>query len=193
MYHRTELRFFAREIEACFEYRPHWYGEGEVRGLVLEYYTVLRSVLRGHPLLRRCLKRCRHCGIFFLTHPRNASRQDLRCPFGCREWHRKRSSAERSTSYYRRHPDEKRRHNRNRYLHGAKSAEEVLPAARASRSEEAPSPIVKHVRMVVSLIEGRQVSFEEIGEMLASNWRQRPMVRRRRVDYVVERLNKDPP
>ncbi len=31
---------------------------------------LLRSLLRAKPHLRACLTRCRHCGIFFLTHPR---------------------------------------------------------------------------------------------------------------------------
>jgi hypothetical protein len=61
---------------------------------------VLRSVLRSQSDLRRCLSRCQHCRIFFLTHPRNAGRSDLRCPFGCREAHRKQRSTERSVAYY---------------------------------------------------------------------------------------------
>jgi hypothetical protein len=73
-----------------------------VRSVALSYYYVLRSILRDHPELRgRCLTRCCHCGIFFLTHPRNAGRQDLRCPFGCREAERRQRSTERSVAYYR--------------------------------------------------------------------------------------------
>ena len=53
-----------------------------VAPLVLSYYVVLRSVLRLKPWLRKCLARCRHCGIFFLTDVRNAGRQDLGCPLG---------------------------------------------------------------------------------------------------------------
>lgn len=52
-------------------------------------------------MLRRCLTRCRHCRIFFLTHPRNAGRKDLRCPFGCSQAHRRKESIRRSTEYYR--------------------------------------------------------------------------------------------
>ena len=62
---------------------------------------VLRSVLIAKPHRRKCLSRCRHCGIFFLTHPRNAGRKDLRCPFGCRRAHRRQESIRRSTEYYR--------------------------------------------------------------------------------------------
>ena len=72
-----------------------------VAPLVLSYYVVLRSVLRLKPWLRKCLARCRHCGIFFLTDVRNAGRQDLGCPFGCRQAHRRRQSTRRSVDYYR--------------------------------------------------------------------------------------------
>jgi hypothetical protein len=69
--------------------------------MVLQYYYVLRSVLLASPHLRQCLTRCKHCRIFFLTHPRNAGRSDLMCPFGCRQAHRKECSTKRSTEYYR--------------------------------------------------------------------------------------------
>ena len=44
---------------------------------------------------------CCHCGIRFLTHPRNANRRNLRCPFGCREHHRRQQANERSKKHYR--------------------------------------------------------------------------------------------
>jgi hypothetical protein len=39
---------------------------------------------------------CKHCGIRFFTHPRNAGREDLSCPFGCREHHHRQLGKERS-------------------------------------------------------------------------------------------------
>jgi len=51
--------------------------------------------------LHGCAVRCCHCGIRFFTHPRNADRQDLRCPFGCRQTRRKQRSNERSKALYR--------------------------------------------------------------------------------------------
>jgi hypothetical protein len=44
---------------------------------------------------------CADCGIRFLTHRRNAGRRNLRCPFGCRQHHRRQRSCQRSTAYYR--------------------------------------------------------------------------------------------
>ena len=48
-----------------------------------------------------CLVRCCHCGILFLADRRNHNRENLGCPFGCREAHRRRASAARSMAYYR--------------------------------------------------------------------------------------------
>lgn len=148
--------------------------------------------LQERARLRSCLKRCRHCRIYFLTHPRNAGRNDLRCPFGCREAHRKQRSTRRSVEYYRGGKGKLKKsiQNRNRYLI-AKAGEE--PKGTAVKGEQEVTPILKYVRMVVSLIEGRAVSWVEMGRMLARNWRQHPIGRWRRVLYVVRRLNKDPP
>jgi hypothetical protein len=149
-------------------------------------------VIRTNPPLVCCLKRCRHCRIFFLTHPCNAGRNDLRCPFGCRKTHRKRASASRAASYYRKHPDEKRRHNRNRYLSEAKD-ERGIEEEKQGLVEEWSRPIIKHVRMVVSLIEGRRVSLDEVVGMVKRISRQHSLTRWRRMDYVVSQLNKGPP
>jgi predicted HTH domain antitoxin len=53
--------------------------------------------------------------------------------------------------------------------------------------------LVEYVRRVVSLIERRRVSLEEIGEMLARMLRQHMIVRRKKVDQVIAWLKKDPP
>ena len=34
------------------------------------------------------------------THPRTPGRRELRCPFGCRQHHRRQGSSQRSTAYY---------------------------------------------------------------------------------------------
>ena len=62
------------------------------------------------------LTHCAHCGIEFLTDPRNAGRTDLRCPFGCRRHHYRQCSGERSAAYYRTRFGKfrKKRHNARR-------------------------------------------------------------------------------
>ncbi len=159
---------------------------------------LLRSVLRAKPHLRACLSRCRHCRIFFLTHPRNAGRRNLRCPFGCREAHRKQQSTQRSVAYYRDPQGKKKKCalNQRRVSKGAADRPRaVRPVAPTLRNEwaDGPQPMVEHVRMVVSLIEARAVSHTEIREMLQRVLRQHRMCRRRKIDHAVAWLNENPP
>ena len=162
--------------------------------LVLEYYLLLRSVLRAKPRLRACLTRCGHCGIFFLTDPRNAGRQDLGCPFGCREAHRKQQSTRRSVAYYRDPQGRKKKsalnQRRTRPAAPGPAADASVPPPGSAQWNEA---MVAHVRMVSSLIEGRWVSRQEILELLARVLRQHTMCRRRKIDQALAWLKAHPP
>jgi hypothetical protein len=173
-----------------FHFRPDWYHQGEACALVKQYYVVLRSVLRSRPDLRRCLRRCRHCRIFFLTHPRNAGRRDLRCPFGCREAHRKQRSTARSVAYYATAEGKvkKKMQNGKRVQRGVRA--DAIPA---TEGPELRAGIVSYVAMVASLIEGRRVSAPEMLQRLVRAMRQHRMARRRRMDYVVAQLQKHGP
>jgi len=163
----------------------------------LEYYATQRSVLRIKPHLRRNQKRCRHCRIFFLTEPSNINRHDLRCPFGCSESHRRREASERSSAYYRTtHGLEKKRVlNQRRYLLSYNQSFEPEAEAKGEVLPEVigVEPIIEHVRMVTSLIEGRFVSLDEIKVMFRKKERQHSIGHRRMIDYIVGQLNKDPP
>ena len=179
------------QIQVHFHFRLDWYREGEVRALVKQYYIVLRSVLRSQSHLRRCLSRCRHCRIFFLTHPRNAGRRDLRCPFGCREAHRKQRSTERSVAYYATAEGKVKKKMQN-----GKRAQGEVPADAnppVPAAPEFPAGMVGYLAMVASLIEGRPVSEEEIVRMLVRAMRQHSMARRRRMDNVVAQLHQHGP
>lgn len=134
-----------------------------MRALVVAYYGVLRRILCRRPELRRCLTRCRHCRIFFLTHPRNAGRRDLGCPFGCQQAHRNRESVQRTVAYYR---DEHGRM-KKRIQNGKRAAAKTV-ATEETRCEPAgPSAaMMKHVQRVVSAIEGRRVSLAEVEALL---------------------------
>ena len=68
------------------------------------------------------------------------------------------------------------------------------PPEVAEALPKAKDPVlVEYVRRMVSLIEGRSVSLEEIWEMLARVLRQHMMVRRKKADQIVAWLKKDPP
>lgn len=163
-----------------------------------QYYIVLRSVLRARAELRRCVTRCRHCRIFFLTHPRNAGRRDLGCPFGCKEAHRKRRSTQRSVEYYGTEEGKTKKKIQNGKRdpgEGRADHNRQLPHSRQLERDgiRLDTGMVGYVRMVTSLIEARRVSEEEIVEMLVRTMRQHSIARRRRMDYVLAYLKKNAP
>lgn len=190
-HYKRDPGFVVIKLQEHFRFRPDWYRQGETCALVKQYYVVLRSVLRSRPHLRRCLSRCRHCRIFFLTDPRNAGRSDLRCPFGCREAHRKHRSTERSVAYYTTAEGKAKKKMQN----GKRVQRGVRPDANPAVTGALPfhAGMVGYVAMVVSLIEGRRVSDAEILQMLVRAKRQHSMARRRRMDYVVAQLQKHGP
>jgi hypothetical protein len=186
------------KIQEHFQFCPDWYRQGEVRTLVGQYYAVLRSALRGRTELRQCVTRCRQCRIFFLTHPRNAGRRDLRCPFGCKEAHRKRRSTERSVAYYGTENGKTKKKIQNEKRGRGDAQADPHAHLLSDRQLELDgvrfdAAIIGYVRMVTSLIEARQVSEDEIVEMLVRTMRQHRMVRRRRMDYVLAYLKKNAP
>ena len=158
-----------------------------MRDLVQSYYAQIRSLLHDRPDLRPYMKRCRHCRILFFTDPRNAGRSDLYCGFGCREASHRQSSARRSAAFYRENPDEKRRQNRKRYLRTASTCTDD----KVDPKDEAPAPIVRYVRVIVSLIERRAVTLAEIVEMLAKKGRQRRMAWTRKSGYGARVVNEN--
>ena len=165
---------------------------------MLEYYGLLRSVLGAKPHLRACRTRCRQCGIFFLTHPRNAGRHDLRCPFGCREAHRKQASAQRSAAFYREPKGKRKKSELNQRRPRQYCPPKLAPHPPRTRSPKGRRPkwnppMVEYVRMVASLIEGRRISRGQVRRMLARKMRQHRMGRRRRIDHTVAWLHKEPP
>jgi hypothetical protein len=180
------------KIQEHYQFRSDWYcRSASIRELVGQYYVVLRSLLRQKPQLRPYVRRCRHCRIFFLTHPRNAGRRDLTCPFGCRQAHRRQNSTRRSVEYYRSREGKakKRLHNQRRGRRRAPTPPAARQRNRGPRTtvEEMKFDcgMVRYVQMVVGLIEGRRVSESEIVRMLVRAVRQHSMARRRRRDYIL--------
>lgn len=164
--------------------------------VVVQYYLLLRSVLRTKPLLRRCLVRCRHCRIFFLTHPCNTGRKDLGCPFGCRTAHRKQQSTVRSVAYYRDPIGKKKKRTLNGKRAKPKSDGDrpvACPAALESGSARWKRLMLEYVRMLVSLIEARPVSRTEIVQMLQRVLRQHSLGHLRRVNHAAIWLQEHPP
>ena len=190
------FRVFARQIQEQFRFEPDWYRTGVVAGLVLQYYALLRSVLRTHSELRKCLTCCWHCRIFFLAAACNAGRK-LGCPFGCAAEHRRREWRRTSKEYYQSKQGRKKKSDLNQ-RRKSKPAPPVVP--KPAELTEPPKPatevpplLVRYVQRVVSWIEGRPVSGEEILAMLAKEKRQHSMVRQRRIDAIIRALHERPP
>lgn len=155
----------------------------------------------------------------FLTHPRNAGRRDLRCPFGCRRHHRRECAKRRSAAHYAK-PEGKRA---KKLLNARRSCREIsatAPPVLAQRpspaGEPAPtgssvvpelqlgdvvldepvvvsSPMLPYVRMLVWLIDGVRLTCREIFAVLQRSMRQRSIAIRRRIDYVLGFLHQHPP
>ena len=99
----------------------------------------LDAVLVSHCHLESCAATCRHCGIRFLSHPRNVNRQDLLCPFGCRDHLRRLRSRERSQRY--------------RQSDSAKRKKKILNAKRSQRAGESDAernPLQDHTAVTTS-------------------------------------------
>jgi hypothetical protein len=79
----------------------------------------------------------------------------------------------------------------------AKPAADEEPLEEAARAEldrvQFDTAVVGYLRVVVSLIEDRRVSRDEILSMLRQAMRQRSLARERRIDYVVRALKEKPP
>jgi len=182
-------------MQPCFQFICDWYRKKEVRGIVAQYYWVVRSVLKEKPHLRKCLTRCRHCHILFFTHPRNAGRNDLGCPFGCRQTHRRISSIHRSTEYYR----SKEGKQKKKYLNDGRSQQNRLPESRLDENgndgdgSKFDAATVNYIQMVTSLIEGCFVGLAQIRAMLDNVLRQHSIVIGRKLFYDALCHQKTPP
>ncbi len=143
--------------------------------------------------MRPCLTRCRHCRIFFLSHPRNKGRKDLGCPFGCRDAHRRRCSTRRSTNYNQTESGKTKKERLNTRRRQAGDPEVEPEEASEPDEIEFNSEIVTHIVMVTSLIEGFAVSRRQVVTMLRQMVRQHSIFRESRHDYLVRWLTEHPP
>lgn len=158
-----------------------------------QYYRLVRRLLQSPVRSRICLSRCRECKIFFLTHPRNAGRRDLRCPFGCRQTNRRQSSTNRSTQYYRTAEGKLKKQIQN-----GRRTEKVCSEADAQEAVAEDSLILdeeglKYLQTVISIIEQRRVSRQEIELLLRAKMRQHSIGKQARVDYHDGYADKKPP
>jgi hypothetical protein len=150
----------------------------------------------------------------------------LRCPFGCRQHHRRQRSGQRSTAYYQTAIGRRKK----KRLNGRRQRQGVSPTAPSQGERDAPgpppdpqagapstsdtspamvklrlqgvaldesslarSPMLSYVRMIVSLIEGIELSCDEVVRLLRQAMRQHSFGARRRIDYLLGFLHQHPP
>ena len=186
-----------------------------------QYQTALDSVLELDSDLSDCVTCCCHCGIRFLAHPRCARRLNLRCPFGCREHHRRLRSHQRSAAYYRTESGRAKKKGLNARRSTRVRAPDSVPRMDSPSAADPPpeqpveplsakeelrlegvvldaekvrnSPMLPYVRMLLNLIEGIRLPGEELVERLIRAVRQHSIAFRTRADYVLRFLHQHPP
>ena len=149
-----------------------------MRFIVARYYWAIRFVIKQKPELKNYLTRCRHCQILFFTHPRNARRKDLSCPFGCREARRKQKSTERSVAYNR----SKDGKGKKKELNQRRNQVKEIAASSTDRSvsnnvEGNRRNLLAHIQLVISLIEGYWMDLKTITALVAK------ILRQHRIDF----------
>ncbi len=119
--------FFISIMQGFFKFEPSWYRQGGVRPITARYFWAIRSILKDQPELEKYVKKCVHCHIPFFTDPRNAGRDNIGCPFGCREAHDRKMANRRSRANYRTDEgyENKTKHNQRRSLIGSRQDKRV--------------------------------------------------------------------
>lgn len=142
-------------IAEIFEFRSDWHRQNQSVRLVRQYELKLTSILAAHPDLHDCVAGCCHCGIRFLTFRCNRRRDDLRCPFGCREHHRRQQANARSRKHYRTPEGRERKEERNSLRCPIDQQEQ--PSQQASASQQPPpsgeEPLLHEEQLCVPPVE----------------------------------------
>ncbi len=119
-----------------------------------------------------------------MTHPRNASRNDIDCPFGCRQAHRKENSTKRSHEYYQT-PEGKEK---KKGINARRKGQDKIPPLQIL-----DKTVILHLQVVTSLIEKRPVALAEILLIVENIMRQHSIVISGKSWYEGRYPNKSPP
>jgi hypothetical protein len=145
----------------------------------------------------------------------------LRCPFGCRDHHRRQCSRQRSAAYYQTRVGQVKKKRLNARRGSASRSANCQPqeepdlqagSSHDQRSDELPvklelrveeivldessltrSPMLPYVRMVLRLVEGIELTCQQVARLLRRKLRQRCIALQRRTDYVLWFLHQHPP
>ena len=163
--------------QLCQAYEPkgNWHEVGETYQIATAYRNLLGEIVRDHPHLEPCVAHCCHCSIPFLTHPCNEKRTDMRCPFGCRDHHRRTASNKRSKEYYQSDAGRLKKMEANaRRCRRCDHTEITTPCQ--SQTLELRKIFVDHILLIIRLIERKPVGIADIEHLLNFVRRQRSLV-----------------
>jgi len=138
---------------------------------LLECYENLLSTLQNQLQTKSSvIKKCSTCGISFLTSSRNHGRDDLNCPFGCREAARKFNGNKRSQKHYQTFWGnlKKRVSNQQRYQKPDQKIE-----SETSTSQEINLELYLYIKWMIWEIERKRISYEELLYIYKERQRQR--------------------
>lgn len=152
-----------------------WYKKKDVREYVSAYYVKIRNIIQTTESRYWELTRCVDCEIYLITSCSNRGREDIRCPFGCRECNKKATSNKRSRAYYKTIAGKKKKQkqNENRYRRSNQSSIETKKS-----SKEEKGSFLGYLRFILSIIEGRFISWQDINDILEAcfkKWSQHPL------------------
>lgn len=160
-----------------------------MRVIVARYYWAIRSALKNQPEIKKYLKSCPHCQILFFSHPRNTKRDDIRCPFGCRDAVSKQKSTERSTKYNRSDNGKEKKQERNKQR--SKPVDPSPPSFQEIKCEdqnETDHSTMLHIQIVIRHVDGFLVNLDDINHLI-TYLRQHSMAFRKKLNYS---CNKSP-
>ena len=146
-----------------------WYKKGQIKKLYDLYKELLDSLSFPKSLI---LTKCCQCHIVFPTSSSNRGRTDLRCPFGCRQKHKKKKSNERSKAYYQTPEGKVKKQEQNSKRKTASQGE------KAQKAKPAHKDLFNFLSLLFSLIVGQEIKINELQKLIAKalkDLRQHPL------------------
>jgi hypothetical protein len=146
-----------------------WYKKGQIKKLYHLYKELLDSFSLPESF---ALTTCCQCHIEFPTSFSNRGRTDLRCPFGCRQKHRKKKSNERSKAYYQTPEGKVKKQEQNSKRKTATQDKKVQEAKSIHQD------LFNFLSSLLSVIIGKTIKQAELQELIVKtlkNLRQHPL------------------
>lgn len=161
---------------------PKWHETEELRELKLSYLDQIETAAEEHQS-RVTICNCFSCGIAFLSSRSNRDRVDLRCPFGCRERHQKRSTRARSLRHYQTEKGRQRKFILNR-RRSKNSQEEITSSVVESKSRDFRLQYYTWLIGAITGLQREKLCVQELLLVVLEKLRQRGLEVKSEIDYI---------